>query len=99
MFLVKISNEKSDFEEVHFMRKLKKGSGKYTSKLSFKCFNCGKVRQFAAKCPYAKSEDSNYGSPDSTIRSITEKRRSLRNSKSLYQKEKVVHPMLVMKSP
>lgn len=42
------------------MRKLKKGSGKYKGKLSFKCFNCGKVGHFAAKCPYAKSEDNNY---------------------------------------
>jgi hypothetical protein len=44
----------SDAKEAHFVRKLKKGSGKYKGKLPFKCFNCGKVGHFVAKCPYAK---------------------------------------------
>lgn len=38
------------------MRKLKKGSGKYKGKLPFKCFNCGKIRNFASKCPYGEKD-------------------------------------------
>jgi hypothetical protein len=40
------------------VRKLKKGSGKYKGKIPFKCFNCGKVGHFVAKCPYEKDESS-----------------------------------------
>jgi hypothetical protein len=32
--------------------------GKYKGKFPFKCFNCGKVGHFVAKCPYAKNESS-----------------------------------------
>jgi hypothetical protein len=30
-------------QEAQFVRKLKRGSGKYKGKLPFKCFNCGRV--------------------------------------------------------
>jgi hypothetical protein len=52
-----LDNE-SEVEEAHLVSKLKKGSGKYKGKLSFKCFNYGKVGNFVAKCPYAKNESS-----------------------------------------
>lgn len=38
----------------HFVRKLKRGSGKYKGKLPFKCFNYGRVGHFASKCAYTK---------------------------------------------
>jgi predicted ATP-dependent serine protease len=41
-------------EEANFIKKLHKGAGKYKGKLPFKCFNCGKVGHFVAKCPYPK---------------------------------------------
>ena len=50
-------HEESDVEEANLIKKLQKGSGKYEGKLPFKCFNCGKVGHFQAKCPYPK-EDS-----------------------------------------
>jgi hypothetical protein len=36
------SNDYDEDEEMHnFVRKLKKGTGKYKDKIPFKCFNCG----------------------------------------------------------
>jgi len=36
-----------------------KGLGKYTGKLSFKCFNYGKIGHFSSKCP-EKRKDQTY---------------------------------------
>ena len=41
-----------------FVRRLTKGSGKYKGKFPFKCFNCGKVGHFTAKCSHKKKEQS-----------------------------------------
>ena len=48
----------SDTKEAHFVRNIKNIYGKYKGKLPFNCFNCGKVRHFATKCPYEKNESS-----------------------------------------
>ena len=50
----KISDTEMEEFEAKFVRRLKTGSRKYKGKLPFKCFNCGKVRHFASKCPYKK---------------------------------------------
>lgn len=44
-------DDESDEERENFVRKLKKGFGKYKYKLFFKCFNYGKVEHYAKKCP------------------------------------------------
>jgi hypothetical protein len=44
--------------EAKFVRRLKKGSGKYQGKLPFKCFNCSKIGHFANKCPQKKHDQN-----------------------------------------
>src|SRR5271168_2258993 len=39
-------------EESYFVRNLQRGSGRFRGKLPFKCFACGRVVHYAAKCPY-----------------------------------------------
>jgi hypothetical protein len=47
-------NEDSEPDEIEakFVKRLKKGSGKYKGKLPFKCFNCGRIGHFANKSPH-----------------------------------------------
>jgi hypothetical protein len=53
-------NEESEPDEIEekFVRRLKKGSGKYEGKFPFKCFSCGKIGHFSSKCPQ-KNKDHN----------------------------------------
>jgi hypothetical protein len=51
---LEISNE----EVARFIKKIKKGTGKYKGNISIKCFNYGKVGHFASKCPYPKQYES-----------------------------------------
>jgi hypothetical protein len=56
------ANKNTDSElddiEAKFVRRLKKGSGKYQGKFPFKCFNYGKIGHFASKCPHQKKDQN-----------------------------------------
>jgi hypothetical protein len=53
-------NEDSEPDEIEqkFVKRLKKGSGKYKGKLPFKCFNYGKIGHFANKCPHKRKDQT-----------------------------------------
>ena len=56
----KNESENLDDEEVLFVSKLKKGTGKYKGKIPLKCFNCGRIGHFSHKCSYLKQEESDH---------------------------------------
>eukprot|EP00253_Pinus_taeda_P010634 PITA_10634 len=43
-------------EESNFVKNLQRGAGRFRGKLPFKCFSCGSVGHYAAKCPH-KDDD------------------------------------------
>jgi hypothetical protein len=53
-------NEDSEPDEIEakFVKRLKKGSGKYKGKLPFKCFNYGRIGHFANKCPHKRKDQT-----------------------------------------
>jgi hypothetical protein len=60
-------DKNEDFEhdeiEAKFMRRLKKGSGKYQVKFPFKCINYGNIGHFGSKCLH-KNKEQNYESEE-----------------------------------
>eukprot|EP00253_Pinus_taeda_P032447 PITA_32447 len=43
-------------EESNFVKNLQRGAGRFRGKLPFKCFACGRVGHYAAKCPHKGKE-------------------------------------------
>eukprot|EP00253_Pinus_taeda_P004980 PITA_04980 len=44
-------------EELNFVKNLQRGAGRFRGKLPFKFFTCGRVSQYAAKCPHKNKLD------------------------------------------
>jgi hypothetical protein len=55
------TDSRLDDIEDFFLRRLKKGSGKYQGKMPFKCFNCGNIGHFASKFPQKKKDQNSKG--------------------------------------
>jgi hypothetical protein len=72
---------------------LKRGSSKYKGKLPFKCFNCGRVGNFVAKCLYEKREDNDDEDSNdkeehkNEIKPYRHKRGKYTKKKSFYSRE------------
>jgi hypothetical protein len=69
------------------VRKLKRRHGKYKGKLPVKCFNCGRVQNFVAKCPYEKRED-NDDEDNNDKEEYTNKIKPYRHKRGKYTKKK-----------
>eukprot|EP00253_Pinus_taeda_P027945 PITA_27945 len=50
-------NESEGEEEANFVKNLQRGYGRFKGKLPFKCFACGRVSHYAAKCPHKDKVD------------------------------------------
>jgi hypothetical protein len=79
-------SEISAEQVTNFIKKLKKGIGKYNGKLPLKCFNYGRVGHFDSKCPYPKQEESD---DEITFKEHKKGKTKRKNKKTFYTKEEI----------
>ena len=77
------ADKNTDFEmdviKAKFVRRLKKGSGKYKDNMPFKCFNCGKIGHFASKFPHKQKRQTSDDEENYTFKKY--------NKEAKYKKE------------
>lgn len=83
--VIVLDNEENDEEEEKFMRRLRRGYGKYKGKLPFKCINCGRIGHFASKFPY--------GTKDGTKKkeNISKNKKNYPKRKNFGKKKKILY--------
>ena len=86
--LSKNQSEDSDDEEALLVKNHKRGTVKYKGKLPLKCFNYGRIRHFASKCPYPKQDDS-----DEKEASKKLKKDKTGNKKKFNERKKIIYTM------
>jgi hypothetical protein len=73
-------DSKEDEEMENFVRKLKRGTGKYKGILPLKCFNCGGIGNFYSKCPHKNKESDEEEDP------IKKNQKGRRNKNKFFKK-------------
>ena len=83
----KNTDSEMDVTEEFFLRRLKKGSGKYKGKMPFKCFKCGKICYFASKCPHKQKSQTSNDEENYTFKKY--------NKEAKYKRKACVEMMLI----
>jgi hypothetical protein len=75
-------DSEEDEDMANFVRRLRKGTGKYKGMLPLKFFNCGGVGHFANKCPYNKKK----GNEEDDSKKKEQIQKGRRNKKNFFKK-------------
>ena len=61
-------------DEANIVKKLQRGSGRFRGKLPFKCFACGRVSHYDARCPHKDKYEKGKEYAKENIKQVVNKR-------------------------